>query len=131
MNINELKEIWEKAVDAGWTAYHACEPIGMQVRAGSVTYDVPDGVCGFAWVEFASKQIKIMNMFVKLGICEPKNKTVDNVRMNYDIGRKYGGGYSYWVGGSQSMQRKEAFAKAMAQVLNDAGIRCYSGSRLD
>ena len=47
-------------------------------------------------------------------------------------GRSYYGGVDIWVGEfNQSMERKEACAAAMARVLNEAGIKAYSMSRMD
>jgi hypothetical protein len=49
------------------------------------------------------------------------------------IGHKsYYGGWSWWV--SQfglSMEQKEKFAYAAADVLNKYGIKCYATSRMD
>ena len=41
-------------------------------------------------------------------------------------------GLSVWVSeGGQSMERKEAYARAYADVLRAAGIEAYAGSRMD
>lgn len=42
------------------------------------------------------------------------------------------GGLQYWVSqGGQSMQRKEAFARAFASVLKANGIDAFADSRMD
>ena len=47
-------------------------------------------------------------------------------------GKAYEGGYKYWVSvGGQSMQKKEAFAYAFAEVLQKHGLTVYAGSRMD
>ena len=44
----------------------------------------------------------------------------------------YQGGLIVWVTvGNQSMQKKEAYAQAMAKVLQEGGINAYADSRLD
>jgi len=79
-------------------------------------YYVEDGVCGFAWVKVRPGTSSFARWL-----------------------KKQGHGYSAYRGGidvsisdfGQSMQRKEAAAKAMAKVWADAGINCYAQSRMD
>ena len=46
-------------------------------------------------------------------------------------GKGYPSGYHFWVWGSQSMARKEAYARAFAEVLKYYGVLAYAVSRLD
>lgn len=79
------------------------------------TYLVEDGVCGFAWVAFAGNTAW-GRWAKKAGIARAH----------------YPKGLCVWVRDyNQSMQRKEAYATAYAQVLRDNGIDAYPGSRMD
>jgi hypothetical protein len=83
---------------------------------GAIWYTVPEGVCGFAWIRVYGN-----TGFVKWAKKE-KGATAD-----YPSGTCL-----YWVTEyNQSIQRKEAFAKAAAQVLKKYGIRATAQSRLD
>jgi len=77
---------------------------------------VMDGACGFAWVTV-----------------KPANSQVGRRLRERKIGDKgYEGGVTIWVFQfNQSMARKEAYARAYAKVLVDAGITAYVGSRMD
>lgn len=119
-------DLYKDADAAGRAAAEACVPTPMIVgEAKSLfddtidttkpTYFVADGVCGFAWVFFKGN--------TAWGRWASKN----------GIARKaYGGGLQIWVSGyGQSVARKEAYARAFAATLNEAGITAYAGSRLD
>jgi len=107
--------IYMEATRAGCAAVN-----GMDVTPAIFTNDgkeffyVADGACGFAWVVI--RDIKFANFLKKMG-----------------VGRKrYNGGYLIWVFDyNQSMQKKEAYAEAFAQVLIDNGINAYAESKLD
>lgn len=79
---------------------------------------VNDGVCGFAWVN------------IKPGNCRFANWLKKN-----DLGRidSYYGGVTIWVDEfNQSLERKEAYARAFADVILESGIeKCYIGSKMD
>jgi len=78
---------------------------------------VMDGVCGFAWVNV-----------------RPGTSTFARWLRKTNKGRtdSYAGGVTIWVGHyNQSMTRKEAYARAFAEVLRSAGITAYSNSRMD
>lgn len=79
------------------------------------SWHVPEGACGFAWVAF--KGNTAWGKWAKdQGIASPA----------------YPKGLQLWVSEfNQSITRKEAYAFAYAQVLNDAGIEAYARSRLD
>lgn len=84
--------------------------------AGSKTYFVEDGACGFAWVTI-----------------RPANCAFAKWLRLKNLGDKaYGGGVQIWVSDfNQSVQKKEAYADAFAAVLKDYGIKAFSNSRLD
>lgn len=119
--------ILERAHDAGMLAGLAAAPVPMvvyssvslfddAVNESQPVYHVPDGVCGFASVKLP----KAVGPFVRFL----------KERM---IGRKsYGRGYAISVREfGQSLQRKEAYARAYARVLNAHGIEAYAESRMD
>jgi hypothetical protein len=87
------------------------------------TYYVADGACGFAWV----------NVY-------PANK--GNTRAGKEERKllerfgfyknDYEKTYQLWVSAyNQSIQKKEAYARAYADVLRANGMKAYSDSRLD
>jgi len=106
--------IYMEATRAGCAAVNGMDVTPMIVNNGTTNYFVPDGVCGFAWVVI--RDTKFANFLKKMG-----------------VGRKrYEGGYLIWVFDyNQSMQKKEAYAEAFAQVLIDNGINAYAESKLD
>lgn len=118
--------LWAEADLAGRLAGAACNPRPMVVQAHANQLDdrsavvqewhEPEGVCGFAWVTVRPGGCSFARWGVKQGLFKSA----------------YGGGVSYWVSGyNQSMQRKEAYARAAAAILAAAGIRAYPGSRMD
>ena len=114
-----------KAHAAGMAAGGAHTPRPMGVVAadifgkplpGAHVEVVESGVCGFAWVTF------------------PGNTSFGRAMKAAGLARKrYEGGLCVWVGEfGQSMERKEAYARAYAAVLREAGIAdAYAGSRMD
>lgn len=78
-------------------------------------YYVEDGVCGFAWIMFKGNT-PFGRWMKKMGKAKPA----------------YPNGLQVWVSEfGQSMQRKEAYARAYAAVLRAAGIDAYANSRMD
>lgn len=112
--------IHREAHAAGAEAAKKCQPNAMVVTtefgsAPQKSWYVPDGVCGFAWVEFPgntawgrwTKEAKVARPHYPKGLC-------------------------IWVSDyNQSMQRKEAYARGYAEVLRQHGINCHAGSRMD
>jgi hypothetical protein len=87
------------------------------------TYYVADGVCGFAWVDVypANKGN------TKAGKEERKLLERFGFRKN-----DYEKTHQLWVSAyNQSMQKKESYARAFAEVLRENGFKAYAGSRLD
>lgn len=79
-------------------------------------YFVEDGVCGFASI-----------------IVKPANSSFARyLKLHHRAHKSYYGGVSLPVREfNQSLQKKEAYAYAFAQVLNQAGISAYVDSRMD
>jgi hypothetical protein len=121
---------YAKAAEAGRAAGEAKVPRAMMVSQPSNPLDanslpkamwhVPEGVCGFAWVNVSPGNSSFAKWLVK-------NK----------LARKaYGGGVDIWISAfNQSMERKEACAQAMASVLKaelgESKLSIYASSRLD
>ena len=121
------RAIFKEAHAAGMASMKACSPTPMVVGSPSTplgndvdptkpTYFIEGGVCGFASVIFSGR-----GKFAKF------------MKDNKLARKHYYGGYSYWVSeGGQSLQRKEAYARAFARVLNEHGIKgVYVDSRMD
>lgn len=123
----DCQKIYNEARQAGIDAGTLALPTPMVVEQHSnmlndkspvvQSWTVPDGVCGFAWVNVRpancsfAKWLKINNL----------GKT-----------DSYAGGCKIWVHEfNQSMERKEKYAYAFADVLNKHGIKAYAGSRMD
>jgi hypothetical protein len=120
----EIARIYRDAEAAGKAAGDAVSVTPMTVVMRSNMFDdtspvvkayhVPDGVCGFAWVNVGGNTA--MGRYMK--------------SKGHRAG--YPKGINYWVSAyGQSMTRKEAFAHAFAKVLRDNGIAAYADSRMD
>lgn len=122
-----LDQILETARQAGLNAgaNHNPTPVvfgtAKTILSNEIDYTQPtyyeeEGLCGFAWVKIRPARGKFVNYLKQLG-----------------IGRKsYEGGYDIRVSEfGQSYERKEAYARAFAKVLNDNGINAIPMSRLD
>ena len=123
----DWQAIYAEAHAAGMIAGQACQPVGMVVQQhanplndGSPvvqSWDVPDGVCGFAWI-----------------VVKPGTHAFERLaKQTLDADKYYYGGVTVkWVGEfGQSMQRKEAYAGAFAQVLGKYGVPASVRSRMD
>jgi len=113
----DIRKIVDNAIDAGTQALVAAQPTPMVVSTGGKQYYVSEGPCGFAWVKVygVKGNTQVGKEFKALG-----------------FRKSYTGGLEYWVSaGGQSVARKEAFARAMAGVLQQNGFQAYADSRLD
>jgi len=122
---NQCHNIYVEAYEAGLSAgndadtpkFIVGDAIGL---SNEIDYSKPtfimDGLCGFAWVNIS-----------------PARGAFVNYLKSREVGSKgYYGGYQIWVREfGQSVDRKTAFARAFADVLNKYGINASVGSRLD
>jgi hypothetical protein len=124
----QAKKIFKQAYEAGMKAGNSVgvtpmivgsptTPLGNDIDYTKRTYFVEGGVCGFAWVKIKPARGNFVAYL----------KSLDKFPSN-----AWNGGYDYWVSEfGQSMQRKEAFAGAFADVLRGYGINAYAQSRMD
>jgi hypothetical protein len=84
---------------------------------GAKHWVVPEGPCGFAWVNIYPATSSFARWLAKNGHAK----------------KAYEGGMQIWISEhGQSMERKEAHARAMAEVLTrELGVTAYAGSRMD
>lgn len=140
MRYEDAKNLWEAAYDAALAAGNGNKPVPMVVQEhqnmadddSPVVYQevVPDGVCGFAWVQWLKKD-KLADEFCKLvrGLGRTHES---NLSHEPNMGKGYPAMWKLWVGEyNQSMSRKEAFAKAFCAKIQSAGINCSYSSRMD
>lgn len=127
MSNENFQKWYSEAVKAGQEAANAKRPTPMIVAEHTnplddnspilQSWNVPDGVCGFAWVNVKPGNSAFAKWLVKLGIARKDS---------------YYGGVTIWIRDyNQSYERKLAHAEAMAKVLTAYGIRCYASGRLD
>lgn len=119
VNENNVHVVVDAAIRAGMAAHENARPTPMVLQGsfGGQRYHVAEGACGFAWVNVYG-----IKGNTKLG---KKLKTLG-------FAKAYEGGLRYWVSTmTQSVDRKEAFAMAMADVLRQNGLEAYADSRLD
>jgi hypothetical protein len=120
------------AEKAGMKAAEEAQPetmhlVGRDHEGRMRHYAVTEGVCGFAWVN------------VTPGTCSfarwaRKHDRIDGRpdRWGEKWTKAYRGGVDRWIHEfGQSMTRKEAYARAYAKVLREAGIEASVGSRID
>lgn len=114
-------DAWRAAHDAGMAAGRAaqCEPmIVRDMQTGHVYEPVADGVCGFAWVVLRPATSRFARW----------------ASANRGARKEYGGGLCLtWVSEfGQSMTRKEAYARAFAEVLRrELNLNVHAHSRMD
>jgi hypothetical protein len=130
-----FEEILVKADIAGKEAVSKLTVVPMIVGEGKslfsneIDYSKPveyvaDGVCGFAWTYVYPEH----KGNTKLGKQERKVLEAFGFEQDYCNPKKY----TLWVSDfNQSMQKKEAYARAFAAVLSSFGIRAGSQSRMD
>jgi hypothetical protein len=109
-------------------------PVGRQWFVG-------DGACGFAWIKVITRRARptdkdynatLNTQFANWLKAQAKTQGRRNDEIMLPDKTAYNGGVDIWVSGfDQSVQKKETYAAAFAGVLQKAGIRAYSHSRLD
>ena len=118
--------IYQEANDAGLAAGVACVPHPMIVSQHANMMDdksavtkqwyVSSGVCGFAWI------------VVRPGNCG----FAKWLKANGKAHTHHAGGVAVWVSEfGQSMEQKEAYARAFAKVVEKHGIKACADSRMD
>lgn len=124
----KFQDIWEAAVAAGRAAGQASNPTPIHVVERQDPFDstspikrdygiYSEGACGFAWINVKPGTSAFARWLKKEG---------------YARRDSYYGGVTIWISEyNQSMERKEAHAKAMAKVFEEHGIKAYAMSRLD
>lgn len=111
----DCEAIYQEAVTAGHAAVDATTVTPMVVTDGKTNYFVADGPCGFAWINVPGN-----SQFGKF------------LKKEKGCGNGHPTGISWWIGEyNQSMQKKETFACAAANVLRKYGIEARPGSRMD
>jgi hypothetical protein len=114
----DFASLWEKACEAGRNAAEAAKPqmiTAVDERTGETFEPFP--VCGFAQVT------------VRPGNCAFANWLKKN-----SLGKtnSYSGGVYIWISDyNQSYDLKLAYARGMAKVLQEAGIKATAVGRLD
>lgn len=122
----DWQALYDKAHAAGMAAGESNTPTPMVVAQHAnplddkspveKAYFVSEGACGFAWITVHPGNCSFAVWLRKQGLAR----------------KAYHGGMEIWVHQfNQSISRKEAYADAFAKVLTEAGIKAYSGSRLD
>lgn len=120
------QRLHSKAHKAGMAAMKQVVPVPMVVQKSLGLSNIPDprakahyvpqGVCGFAWVEVSGRS----------GFGRWAKSTETGSHSDYFhcvMVRVHEGGQSY--------ERKIAYAEAYAGVLNEAGVEAHVGSRMD
>lgn len=115
----EVARDWNIAHTAGMEAVARVRPTikPMVVSGLGQSYIVPDGVCGFAWLEIYPARGSLVTFLKKSGI-----GSVSHYHR------------CYWINISQfnqSLAMKEAYAQAVAESLRASGYEVYAGSRID
>lgn len=125
---NELvfQTIFNEAMKRGREAAQACRPTPMMVAQHASPLDdaspiekswiVEGGVCGFAWI-----------------VIRPATSAFARwLKKQRHGGVGYYGGLEVAISDyGQSMEKKEAHARAMSKYLQSVGIKAYAQSRMD
>lgn len=121
----DFQAIYNEADTAGRAAaeQHTPTPMVVQQHVDPLddcspvqkSWTVPSGVCGFAWIKFKG------------------NTAWARWAKKQDLASKaYPTGMMIWVSQyGQSLELKEKYARAFAEVLRQHGIQAYMGSRMD
>jgi hypothetical protein len=121
------ESIYHDAAEAGRGAAADHDPTPMVVQQHEDVFDdsspvvkswnVPQGVCGFAWVSVRPGTSSFARWLKRHGHARTDS---------------YYGGVTIWISEyGQSFEKKVAHSEAMAAVLVDNGIKAYAMSRLD
>ncbi len=120
-------DLHKRAHEAGMNAGNAHTPVPMIVQEHANPLDdnspvirqyapVMGGVCGFAWINITPGNSSFARWLSK----------------NKHAHKSYYGGVDVWVGEfGQSMEKKQAYARAYAEIVSKAGITAWPMSRMD
>lgn len=135
----KYSKIWAEARDAGLAAGAEHAPTPMIVGSPRVPFlderidptkkvwHVPEGVCGFAWVHLENGRSGFARWALNVKVNE-YGHTLGNKA--WEWGRYKG--VDIWCGEfGQSLERKEKWARAAAEVLRGYGIDASARSRMD
>jgi len=116
-----FENVYKMATLAGRFAGDSAQPTPMivtdDIPATGRSWYVPEGACGFAWVTIKPGTGAFAKWLAKKGLAR----------------KGYYGGMEIWISEfGQSMERKEAYARAMAEVFKtELGVNAYAGSRMN
>jgi hypothetical protein len=119
-------DLLSNARTAGELAGAAVMPVAMTVNTANIltgqpdgrqSWHVPEGVCGFAWIAVRPATSRFALWLIRNGFGR-RDSYAGGLRINVS---QFG----------QSLQRKEAYAEAFAEVLRAAGFNAYAQSRMD
>ncbi len=125
---SDFENLYLRAQEIGQLAGEALSPAPMVVVERQNPFDdsspiirqyapEPAGACGFAWVNIKPGNSRFANWLKKNGLARKDS---------------YYGGVSIWIRQhGQSYEKKIAHARALAEVLSEAGIKAYASGRLD
>ena len=127
MSEKEFEKIYKEAHEAGLSALNKTKPTPIRAvqRANLLDDNSPivmdygtiPGVCGFAWINVKPGTSRFCRWLKKKG---------------YGDTDGYYGGITIWVRyGGQTLELKEAYARAFADVLRKHNIDAYDMSRID
>jgi len=142
------------AEEAGNAAAEACKPVPMVVFSPKVpffdespdltkpVYDVPDGPCGFSWVNMRAvkgpegKEARQFLLWLLGRVAPAQPGLAARASRNYMLPdrKSYYGGYDVYVTGfRQSMALKSAAARKYARFMEAAipGLECWPMERMD
>lgn len=122
----DYQALFDAAHAAGMAAVNALKVVPMVVNQHTnplddkspveKSYFVADGPCGFAWVKVRPANCGFAKWLKEKGVASTA----------------YDGGMSMWIHDfNQSIQKKETYASAFAEVLRTKGLNAYAGSRMD
>lgn len=130
--VDLLLDLLNAAHEKGKAAGDAKVPTPMTVVQRAVSFDdsspvvnrwdVPSGVCGFAWV--------VMRGNSAIGRSAKKHMSMGHSHVRAHKG--YPSGIHLWVHAyGQSMEQKEAYARAFAAHISEQGHEAWADSRMD
>ena len=106
----------ESHTPAPMTVVQHLNPLDDDSPVTKVYEPIMDGVCGFAWV------------CIRPGT----SSFARYIKKNHGAHKGYPSGMDLWIGDyGQSMERKEAYARAFAAIVRDHGIQAFAQSRMD